>query len=624
MKLSWRKSLVLGCCIATATCCGGEKLANQVEREVKNFSARPFPKIFLPDGWKNRLEKNRKTEQGRLLENYIFFHAAEMLQKEPVKRKVIGFRMLDVAREVLFRINVLSFAYLLSGEQEYAEKALQEMRNIARYDDWNIQHFLDPSEITLGLAIGYDLLYGVMTPQDRELIEKAIVEKALKPSFLPAGPGVYNFWIQSTNNWNQVCHASLMAGALVVSRREPELAQRVILRALENLPRSLQASYSPSGAYAEGPGYWVYGTEFTCIALALLQNSFRNTFGLDQTPGLATTAEYVLAMVTPRGEAFSYADSMKGRELSFASFYLADYFNRPEFLNFSDRKMLAELSQKNSRLLKRANRLLPLALLYVSDRPFSPSAPLTYYSGDGSRVPVCSYRTGFDRDAMWLGIKAGPANAAHGHQDCGSFVLVADGEVWADDLGPEHYNKIESLGMQLWSLDQGSDRWKVFRLGPRSHNVLMVDEAEMKIPGKAVISSFSDRRAVVDLSELYDAKEVIRIFDWIPNERRVVISDRLTGLRPGAKVRWQMATRANIALDGKSALLSIGKRSMRMRLLTDLPLAWQVTPCDELKKSYDSPNRNMKMLEFTATAPESGALAFQVEFAFPEKAAAQK
>ena len=122
----------------------------------------------------------------------------------------------------------------------------------------------------------------------------------------------------------------------------------------------------------------VYGTEFTCVALAVLQNSFHDVFQLDRIPGLSTTAEYVLAMVTPRGEAFSYSDSMKGRGLSFASFFLADYFKRPEFLNFADRKLLAEFSKKNSSLLKRANRLLPLALLYVSDRPFSADAPLSY------------------------------------------------------------------------------------------------------------------------------------------------------------------------------------------------------------------------------------------------------
>ena len=623
MRFPLVKTLAVSCSVAAAMVCGGDT-AEKVESKLKEFQERPFPKIFLPEGWKNRLAENRATAQGRLLENYIFFHAAEMLKKEPVRRRVIGFRMLDVAREVLFRINTLSFAWLLSGERSYAEKALQEMRSIARYDDWNIQHFLDPSEITLGLAIGYDLLYDQMTPQDRELIEQAIVEKALKPSFLPSGRGVNNFWIKSTNNWNQVCHASLMAGALVVSRREPELAQRVITRALENLPRSLRASYSPAGAYAEGPGYWVYGPEFTCIALALLRNSFHDVFQLDQTPGLATTAEYVLAMVTPRGEAFSYADSMKGRELSFASFFLADFFHRPEFLNFADRELLSELPQKDSRLLKRANRLLPLALLYVSDKPFSADAPLAYYSGGGARVPVCSYRTGFDRDAVWLGIKAGPANAAHGHQDCGSFVLVGDGAVWADDLGPEHYNKIESLGMQLWNLKQGSDRWKVFRLGPRSHNVLMIDEAEMKIPGKAVFSSFSERRAVVDLSKLYEAEKVTRTFDWIPEKRQVVISDRLTGLRPGAKVRWQMATAAEIAVEGKTANLTIGRRRLRMRLSTEQPVSWQVTPCDRLTRPYDSPNRNMKMLEFTATAPESGALSFQVEFAFPVKPAGRK
>ena len=120
MRFPLVKTLAVSCSVAAAMVCGGDT-AEKVESKLKEFQERPFPKIFLPEGWKNRLAENRATAQGRLLENYIFFHAAEMLKKEPVRRRVIGFRMLDVAREVLFRINTLSFAWLLSGEQSYAE-----------------------------------------------------------------------------------------------------------------------------------------------------------------------------------------------------------------------------------------------------------------------------------------------------------------------------------------------------------------------------------------------------------------------------------------------------------------------------------------------------------------------
>lgn len=90
-------------------------------------------------------------------------------------------------------------------------------------------------------------------------------------------------------------------GALAVADREPELARRTIERAVENLPRSMKASYFPNGAYPEGPMYWGYGTEFTTVLLALLDGAFGEDFGLSAQPGFDKTGDFILATTGPTG-----------------------------------------------------------------------------------------------------------------------------------------------------------------------------------------------------------------------------------------------------------------------------------------------------------------------------------
>ena len=82
----------------------------------------------------------------------------------------------------------------------------------ASFSDWNPSHFLDVGEMTMALAIGYDWLYPQLSVQTKEAIEKAIVEKGLKPSFDER----YNWFVNAVHNWSQVCHAGVTYGALAI------------------------------------------------------------------------------------------------------------------------------------------------------------------------------------------------------------------------------------------------------------------------------------------------------------------------------------------------------------------------------------------------------------------------
>src|SRR5690606_28885776 len=131
-------------------------------------------------------------------------------------------------------------------------------------------------------------------------------EKGIEPS-MPEDPSKKHWWIHGDNNWNQVCHAGMVAAAVAVGNRHPELARTVIQRALDNLPRAAEA-YAPDGAYAEGPMYWGYGTSFHIfLADALLQLS-GSTFGTDGYPGFMESAGYIRQMTAPSGRFFCYSD----------------------------------------------------------------------------------------------------------------------------------------------------------------------------------------------------------------------------------------------------------------------------------------------------------------------------
>ena len=79
----------------------------------------------------------------------------------------------------------------------------------------------------------------------RRRLQTAVVQLGLVPSLTADG------WTRVTNNWNQVCNAGMVLGALTVAAEEPDLAVRIIARALESVPRSMH-EYSPDGAYPEG------------------------------------------------------------------------------------------------------------------------------------------------------------------------------------------------------------------------------------------------------------------------------------------------------------------------------------------------------------------------------------
>ncbi len=551
----------------------------------------------------------------RALAGAVVQQANLMRAVAPITRKLQGRRLLGESRRCVKRVVVLAMAYHLSGDVRHVRRCEQEMLAAARFSDFNPSHFLDVAEMTFALAIGYDWLYEQLDETSRREIRTAIIEKGVVLPLQTRHKG----WVNSRNNWGQVCHGGLTAGALAVMEHEPDLAARTVHNALHHVTHSMH-SYAPKGGYPEGPGYWSYGTSYNVMLIGVLESALGTDFGLSAAPGFSETGQYLGLMCGPSGQFFNYADGGAGRSPQPVLFWFASRYDRPDWL-------LGEAERVRSRIARlsptyaasSSDRLLPTALLWMDDAKADAAVRMPLHWHSESETPITIHRSSWtDPKAIFIGLKAGSPSASHGQMDVGSFVLDAGGVRWAMDLGAEGYHAIESRGMNLWSRAQDSDRWTIFRQSNHGHNTLVIDGQLQRASGSGKIVSFSDDpdfpHSVVDMSSVYDGQaESVGRGVALVRSRQVLIQDHLAGLKPGSRVRWGMITPGSPeALDGSSIELRQKDARLTLTILSPQTAAWQVIDTAKPRREWDSPNPGTRMVAFEVAAPESGELTLAV------------
>ncbi len=619
-----RKKILLLFFIAAATAIlaappkSEAEIAPRVAKSLEELSQKPRPRLLLgPDGVEG-LRRNAKTNLGKPVAECIL-NDANLLLNEPVLRYELRPDLLRVARAALFRIATLANAYMLTGNRAFADRGIQEMQTVCDFPDWYSQHFLGVAELGLAVSLGYDFFYRELTAEQREKMVETLYTRLILPSMAEPVKGRWS-WVGADNNWNQVCHTGTVAAAIAIYERDPALMTQAVSRALADIQPAMLKSYAPDGTYAEGPMYWGYGTDYNCILFQLLQAAFGTCFDLEKLPGFDRTAEYMMQVTTPLGTVYPYSDCQAHRALSLAPFWMGMNFDRPDYICNQDRRQLAAQAANRTRLSM--NRLLPFALFSLDrDAPPPKDAPLRYFAAPEAAVPLAIFRTGYGPLDAYGAIKAGPANGPHGHMDAGSFFYLRDGVIWADELQHERYEIFKDRAdLNFWNGSQDGARFDLFRQGPRSHNILMLNDAKQRVSVKAELRKVSDDEVEVDLGEIYAdfAGSVVRSAAF-GKDGSLAISDRMTGLKPGTRVRFQFCTgtAAEVGADGQSVTLRSGEKRLRVvRSDTAGAGAWQVVECDRIPRKFDNetPAPGYRMIEFEAVAPADGKLAFKVEF----------
>lgn len=569
----------------------------------------PHPRILLLAGEEQQLKANIAAEPAWGKVHQSIIEECDKLLNVPVSQRIMeGRRLLGVSREVLRRVFFLSYAYRMTEQAKYAERAEKELLAVSAFSDWNPSHFLDVAEMTMAVAIGYDWLYDKLSSASRESIKRAILQKGLDPSLSNQN----NSWLRSSNNWNQVCNGGMTYGALAIFEEAPEFAKMIIDRAVESIRISMN-EYSPDGAYPEGYGYWDYGTSFNVMFLSAIDKLWQTDYTLSQIPGFKNTATYMANMTGPTGYCYNYADCGLGGSMLPTMFWFATkdndksvLWNQRRYME-SDRKFIGD-------------RLLPAILIWGSGIRLSEINKPTEMMWAGKGItPVALMRSSWtDPNAIFVGIKAGRASSNHAHMDAGSFVMEANGVRWASDFGMQDYNSLETQGIDLWNMSQNSQRWQVFRYNNFAHNTLTINDQLHVANGVSDLVSWSSdaafMNAIIDMSKVFEgqlSKSVRGIA--IVDGQYVALRDEVTATDKEVTVRWTMMTTADVAFGGKNvAVLKKDKKTLVLQVVEPLNVTMK-TWTTVSSNDFDAKNPGTTLFGFEVKLPAGTSKALTVK-----------
>lgn len=559
----------------------------------------PHPRLFA-DAARFQTLKAQNDPVSRQMVALLRDESEKILAAGPVTFPS-GTIILGAIREVQGRILTLAMMYRLTGEKRFFEGARTELLTFAAREDWGPSHFLGVGEACFAAGIGLDWLHDDLSSDDREWIASAIVNFALLPSLeVNEVPGS---WVNGDFNWNQVCHAGLSVGALAVAEREPELARKIVDRAVKNVPTA-GAVYAPDGSYPEGPSYWSYGTTFHVMLIEALRGTLGTSCGLEALPGFLKGADFKLQMVGPTGDDYNFSDYHKESAHDPVMVWLARELNRSDLATTELKKITerhAAIASPQERMLN-VSRHLALELLWWQPSLAAAKCSLPLHWTAGGHLPIAVIRSAWDDPrATFVAVKGGTPNQSHGHMDAGSFILEDGGVRWALDLGSESYNKMRAAKIDLWNYSQESTRWKTFRCGPEAHNIMRFDGARQNVEGKAEIRPLPDQNGVmgdvVELSALYkshveSARRTVKLF---PDLTVSIEDEWKTGAKP-VEYAFQWLTKAKVTRLPSGVRLEQSGESLELRV--DSPGEFQIEIEDQsqAKAPQDTPNPNLSRI----------------------------
>ncbi len=481
---------------------------------------------------------------------------------------------LTVHEKVQEAMLCLSMAYQITGEECYAKRLWEEVYNCCTvWPNWNPYHFIDTGIISLGVAVAYDWLYDYWTPQQREIMEKAIMERAVKTTLedyldLPRerASGTGKGWVGYGNNWSFLCTGCVAAAVLAICDQKQEYLEScaVLLDMGIKEMEHVLATYAPDGGYIEGPHYWGVANTYLAYFGTTLLSALGKDYGIFSTPGLSQTAFFNYDMLGPGGS-FNFSDGPASYAVFPESLWFAKQFRQPAI------QAMYRIAHDELGVCGQNTMTYFKELLYYSPEmekaQFSP--PLSSYY---RRVETATMRDGWDMvKGYFIGLHAGENGVAHYHMDCGSFIFDMEGKRFALDLG---YGTYSEPGL-----------WFRYRYSAQGHNTWIInpDERDSQNPkAKTAIMRHAFREedgfAIADITDAYfDAVKLHRGVMAAQGRKVFLIQDEIQTKAP-ANAYWQMHTAAEIEIleGGKQVVLTLGEDCVLVSLLTQNEAVFEV------------------------------------------------
>ncbi|GAA96245.1 hypothetical protein E5Q_02909 [Mixia osmundae IAM 14324] len=568
----------------------------------------------------------------------IFANATKLAALSPTNYSIdgglSGSGVLDVAREVQLRLKHWGYAWKMSNDTKWADRAWQEVlvasgNSSDQYfgntgDNWNSQHFLDVGEFTAAFGMAYDWFHDAWTAEQLDATMWSIITLGLQYGLNSYTESTGYGWWQTTNgNWNCVCNGGLTIGALAIRSEDPTgIAAQVLGYTIPNAQQNCAFGVTSDGTWSETSDYWYFGTNgHAQMTGALITATGSDQEMLTSNPNFNKTGLFHI-YGTGFVQKFNYGDCGPNKYTATANGLMlyGDQLDIP----------LYALYQR-----ERLDAPEPLSVLYYNPEvngTWWNGLALDHYFPGGGNAWASMRSTWTDPTGLYAAIKAGNATGHQTHQDidAGDFVLEALGQRFFGELCQAQY-----LADGYFSSEgENSERWLYYRTRTEGQNSLLIGGLNQNVDAQPPTTYDSTAEAqdvleysapststaffTADLTATYNGTSVSRAMRMINGRRQVLLQDEIGTINEA--VQWRAHTNATISISGSTATLSLNGETMQAIIQSPSGASWGTAqpvrlstdpalPSDSISQDLPNPGVTVLTIDLSASAASGATLA---------------
>ncbi len=431
----------------------------------------------------------------------------------------------------------LAFAYVMTGNLSYAEKAKEALEAIDPNGDWGAEEHSWAKPLAL-YSEAYDMLKGTGylddSPDSDLRIRQALTAKAVEIDRLNVSPP---FGLPP-NNWQIRIFSALGLCALALA--DNPLAQGWLDKAEQRMSAILENTQivsSTEGGFAEGPYYHNYSAEIYFPYML----AYQRVMGIDLLTDIEALHRWSLAIRLPDGKRPNFDDSSLSF-FPFSAFFGLDYPNAGIY--HWDWESSGRPSSDYVDMICNYDDSINPELPTWKPTVFLPEAGNALFRSDWSPEAVYMLLLGEHGKARANGI-------GHEHPDATSFIIYAYG--------------------QMLALDSGYIKWEQHSLvnKAKNHNLILVDGE-----GPPVVEIFGvTLGAGVDayLKDYYDTESLDFCADstvywgvefirnvWFVDDKYFIIADRVHSNSGSHTYTWLLHGNGGGSSGGQFSLTPTG------------------------------------------------------------------
>lgn len=480
-----------------------------------------------------------------------------------------------VSRQLQNRMETMALMYVLTEDSSYilnANKtgALDIAAIVSKWSQWTdpdyncgLKSCLDTAHLTIGVSVVYDLVYGVMSGPDRQLLRNALIEKGIKSLAADIDnviktPGGIVRWLNGYALWV----TGLAYGASSV-HAEATTQAPAWLKLARDGTLAFYKGQGTDGGTLEGHLYGSYAMDNIVNAAFVLERK-PDGEGIFDNSWVKRLPQFII----------SFLDSKNSSLANFGDSSAAIYWATTMFSLAARGDATAQWYLRTTRTSK-PNGITNIILARPELAPEKPKGSGTALF---QHVGYAALRGGFD-GAPVVAVKSGPTstNIGHNHFDHNSFIISANGEWIASDPGYREYFNVPR---------------RIYTTGTVGHNTIMVDKS-VSADGATCLGG-QDKVIGGKLDFLFDgsayAKVVANAENSYPNGLLSRFGRRVVYARPDVvfvfddiaapaahEYSWLLHTAANGTIDkagGPAEMVSVGN-SAQMQTFIASSTPWR-------------------------------------------------